>query len=298
MSVSSDSRSERTSVPPASLDAALRDVDWTTPPPGSQRSRFSAPSGELAVLSLGDPGQPRVVLVPGATGSKEDFALMLPILAQAGYFVQSFDMAGQYQSQMAGVDSTYTYRLFTDDLIAFLESGRPAHLLGYSFAGTIAQLVAVRRPDLLLSLALLTTPPGSGNVFESMRWLGPLAPFTTARRGAALMIWGIVTNKNRVPPMRLQFVRSRFALTSRRSIEEIVGLMMTSPDLRGRVRDLPLPKLVATGSHDLWPVSAHARFARGIGAEFRVYATGHSPSETAPHQLSADLLDMYARSGD
>lgn len=298
MSVSSDSRSERTSVPPASLDAALRDVDWTTPPPGSQRSRFSAPSGELAVLSLGDPGQPRVVLVPGATGSKEDFALMLPILAQAGYFVQSFDMAGQYQSQMAGVDSTYTYRLFTDDLIAFLESGRPAHLLGYSFAGTIAQLVAVRRPDLLLSLALLTTPPGSGNVFESMRWLGPLAPFTTARRGAALMIWGIVTNKNRVPPMRLQFVRSRFALTSRRSIEEIVGLMMTSPDLRGRVRDLPLPKLVATGSHDLWPVSAHARFARGIGAEFRVYATGHSPSETAPHQLSADLLDMYARSSD
>lgn len=297
MSVSTDPRSERTSVPPAVLDAALGDVDWTIPPAGSRRSWFSAPSGELAVVSLGDPEQPRIVLVPGATGSKEDFALMLPILAQAGYYVQSFDLAGQYQSQSAGDDSTYTYQLFIDDLIAFLESGGPAHLLGYSFAGTIAQLVAVRRPDLLLSLALLTTPPSSGNVFESMRWLGRLAPFTSARRGAALMIWGIVTNKNRVPPRRLEFVRSRFALTSRRSVEEIVGLMMVTPDLRGRVRDVPLPKLVAAGTRDLWPLSAHAQYARDIGAEFRTYPTGHSPSETTPHQLSADLLDLYARAG-
>ncbi|GGD86014.1 alpha/beta hydrolase [Microbacterium murale] len=297
MSVSTDSRSERTSVPPAVLDAALRDVEWTTPPAGSTVSRFRAPSGELAVVSLGDPGQPRVVLVPGATGSKEDFALMLPILAHAGYFVQSFDLAGQYQSHTAGADSTYTYQLFVDDLIAFLESGGPAHLLGYSFAGTIAQLVAVHRPDLLLSLALLTTPPGAGNVFATMRWLGPLAPIASARRGAALMVWGIMTNKNRVPPRRLAFVRSRFALTSRRSVEEIVGLMMASPDLRSRVRDLPLAKLVAAGSRDLWPLSAHERFAHDVGAEFRAYATGHSPSETTPHQLSADLLDLYARAG-
>lgn len=219
---------------------------------------------------------------------------MLPILAQAGYFVQSFDLAGQFESHAAGEGSAYTYQLFIDDLIAFLESGGPAHLLGYSFAGTIAQLVAVHRPDLLLSLALLTTPPGSGNVFARMRWLGPLAPAASARRGAALMIWGIVTNKNRVPPRRLAFVRSRFALTSRRSVEEIVGLMMASPDLRGRLRDLSLPKLVAAGSRDLWPLSAHERFARDIDAEFRVYPTGHSPSETTPHQLSADLLDLYA----
>ncbi|GAB3633795.1 alpha/beta hydrolase [Microbacterium shaanxiense] len=296
MTVSTDSRSERaSSALPATLDAALRDIDWTVPPPGSDVSRFSAPSGELAVLSLGDPGHPRVVLVPGATGSKEDFALMLPILAHAGYFVQSFDLAGQYQSHTAGADSTYTYQLFVDDLIAFLESGGPAHLLGYSFAGTIAQLAAVHRPDLLRSLALLTTPPGVGNVFTSMRWLGPLAPITNARRAAALMIWGIMTNKNRVPPRRLAFVRSRFALTSRRSVEEIVGLMMVSPDLRSRLRNLPLPKLVAAGSRDLWPLSAHERFAQDIGAELRTYTTGHSPSETTPHQLSADLLDLYAR---
>ena len=294
MIVSTGSRNRGASVSAAALDAALGDIDWTIPPSGSVPSRFRAPSGELAVVSLGDPTQPRVALVPGATGSKEDFALMLPILARAGYFVQSFDLAGQYQSHLAGEGSTYTYQLFIDDLVAFLEAGGPAHLLGYSFAGTIAQLVAVRRPELLLSLTLLSTPPGSGNVFARMRWLGPIAPVASARHGAGLMIWGIVTNKNRVPPRRLQFVRSRFALTSRRSVDEIVGLMMASPDLRDRLRRLPLPKLVAAGSRDLWPPSAHERFARDIGAELRIYPTGHSPSETTPHQLSADLLDLFA----
>lgn len=298
MSVSTDSRSERASRTPASLDAAIGDIDWTTPPPGSVRSRFSAPSGELCVISIGDPGHPRVVLVPGATGSKEDFALILPLLAEAGYFVQSFDLAGQYESHAAGANSAYTYELFIGDLVAFLEAGTPAHLLGYSFAGTVAQLVAVHRRDLVLSLALLTTPPGSGNVFASMKWLGPLAPIASPRRGAGLMIWGIVTNKNRVPPRRLEFVRSRFALTSRRSVDEIVGLMMIAPDVRSRVRELPVPKLVVAGSHDLWPLAAHERYARDIDAEFRSYATGHSPSETTPHQLAADLLDLYARARD
>ena len=294
--MSTESRSDRAPVAPAALDAAIGDVDWTVPPAGSRKSRFSAPSGELAVVSLGDPSLPRVVLVPGATGSKEDFALMLPLLAQAGYFVQSFDLAGQYESHAAGADSAYTYELFVGDLIAFLEAGPPAHLLGYSFAGTVAQLAAVRRPDLILSLALLTTPPGTGNVFTTMKWLGPVAPIASPRRGAGLMIWGIVTNKNRVPPQRLEFVRSRFALTNRRSVDEIVGLMMRSPDLRREVRALPVPTLVVAGSHDLWPLAAHERFAEEIGAEFRAYATGHSPSETTPHQLTADLLDLYARS--
>ncbi|MGH3689222.1 MAG: alpha/beta fold hydrolase [Microbacterium sp.] len=296
--MSTDSRSGWAPGAPASLDAAIGDIDWTMIPPGSARSWFSAPSGDLAVVSLGDAEHPRVVLVPGATGSKEDFTLMLPLLAQAGYFVQSFDIAGQYESHAAGANSAYTYELFVADLIAFLEAGAPAHLLGYSFAGTVAQLVAVRRPDLVRSLALLTTPPGSGNVFASMKWLGPLAPITSPRRGAGLMIWGIVTNKNRVPPRRLEFVRSRFALTSRRSVDEIVGLMMVAPDLRSRVRALPIPKLVVAGSHDLWPLAAHKRFADDLDAEFRAYPTGHSPSETTPHQLTVDLLDLYSRTRD
>jgi pimeloyl-ACP methyl ester carboxylesterase len=278
------------------LDRELGDVDWTVPPAGSVASRFPAPSGELAVVSLGDPAAPRVVLAPGVTGSKEDFALMLPILAAAGYRVDALDLAGQYESGRAGPrpGERYDYELFVRDLVAFLEEGGPAHLLGYSFAGTIAQLVLVRRPDLVRSLTLLATPPEPGNGFRGVRRIGALSALATARIGASLMIWGITTNKNHVPPKRLEFVRSRFAQTSRRSVDDVIGLMKRAPDLRAEVAASPIPKLVAVGSHDLWPLELHRAFADRIGARLVVYPTGHSPCETAPHQLSRDMLALFA----
>lgn len=281
------------------LDRALTDHDWTVPAPGSVASRFRAPSGDLAVVSLGDPTHPRVVLVPGVSGSKEDFVLMLPVLAAAGYFVQSFDLAGQYESGRAGPPrgKHYDHDLFVDDLVAFLESGGPAHVLGYSFAGTIASLVLVRRPDLVRSLTLLATPPEPGNGFRGVRGLGPYTFLAGGRVGAALMIWGIRTNKNHVPPLRLDFVRKRFDLTSRRSMEDIIRLMKRTPDIRDEVAASPVPKLVAVGSHDLWPTDLHAEFAGRIGARLVVYPTGHSPCETAPHQLSRDMIALFESAG-
>ncbi len=86
----------------AERDAAIPDFDWSIAPEGTTAWTFAAPSGSLAAWSLGDPMAERVVLVPGVTGSKEDFALLAPLLADAGYFVQSYDIAGQYQSADAG----------------------------------------------------------------------------------------------------------------------------------------------------------------------------------------------------
>ncbi len=260
------------------------------------RGWFAAPSGELAMFSLGDPGNPRVVLAPGVTGSKEDFVLVAPLLAEAGYFVQSFDLAGQYESADAGPrpgGGHYDYALFVGDLIAFLESGAPAHLLGYSFAGVVAELVLAVRPELIRSLTLLTTPPLSGESFRGVRWIGPLSRFVGGRTAAGLMIWGIVTNKNKVGPSRLAFVRARFASTTRSSVNDILSLMMRVPDLRPALRAAGVPLLVAAGSHDLWPERLHTKFAAQIGARVALYATGHSPCETAPHQLAADMLRLF-----
>lgn len=278
------------------LDRALEDIDWTVPAAGSVASRFAAPSGELAVVSLGDPSHPRVVLVPGVSGSKEDFVLMLPALAEAGYFVQAFDLAGQYESGRAGPPpgQPYHYDLFVDDLVAVLEAGAPAHLLGYSFAGTIAQLVLVRRPDLVRSLTLLATPPEPGNSFRGVRGLGPFTFLAGGRVGAALMTWGIRTNRNHVPPRRLEFVRMRFDFTNRRSLQDIIRLMKRTPDVRDAVAASPVPKLVAVGSHDLWPTQLHAAFAERIGARLVVYPSGHSPCETAPRQLARDMVMLFA----
>lgn len=285
----------------AELDAALIDLDWSRLADGAVRSKFDAPSGLLATFSLGDPAHPRVVLVPGATGSKEDFILLAPLLAAAGYFVQSYDLAGQYESAGAGPPEGsgdhYEYELFVADMIAFLETGAPAHLLGYSFAGIVAELVLEARPELIVSLTLLTTPPLAGESFRGVRWIGPFSAPVGARIIASLMIWGIVTNKNRVQPQRLAFVQERFKLTRRRSVDDIMRLMKRAPDLRTTLRMADIPILVVVGSHDLWPLRLHASFAEQIGARIAVYKTGHSPCETAPHQLAADMLRLFERSG-
>ncbi len=287
----------------ARLDAALPDVDWTVLPEGAVRDRFEAPSGTLATITMGVPGNPRVLLVPGATGSKEDFSLMLPELAAAGYFVLSCDIAGQYESAGAGPEhlvpprTRYDYELFTDDLIALLESGGAAHVVGYSFSAIVAQLAFSQRPELFRSLTLLSCPPEPGQCFRGVQRVGRLSRWINARLGAALMIWGIRSNVIRVPPNRMRFVNQRFSLTRRESVRDIIGLMRRTPDLRPVLAAASLPKFVAVGEHDLWPLALHRRFAQSIGAKIAVYRGGHSPSETSPHQMSRDLIALYTDAG-
>ena len=76
-------------------------------------------------------------------------------------------------------------------------------------------------------------------------------------------------------------------------------LMKHAPDLRSRLADVGIPKLIAVGSHDLWPTELHADFAHRIGAELVVYKTGHSPCETTPNALAATsvIASVTASSG-
>ncbi len=284
------------------LDSRLPDRDWTLLPDGVTASRFLAPSGSLAVIEAGDQGNPRVVLVPGVTGSKEDFVLMMPAIAEAGYHVVAYDMAGQYESHAAGPENLlpvarhYTHELFVADLMAILESvPGPAHVLGYSFAGTVTQLALVQRPELFLSLTMLSAPPQSGQGFRGVKRIGWFSGLTTGGVGAALMILGLQLNVVKVPRGRASFVRDRLKLTRRSSVADIISLMKRAPDLDAILAASPIPKLVAVGEHDLWPVELHRDFAKAIGATLAVYPTGHSPCETSPNQLVRDLLALYSR---
>lgn len=282
-------------------DRALPDVDWHLFPDGTEHDVLAAPSGALARVRLGDPRGQRIVLVPGVAGSKEDFVLLFPLLAAAGYRVESYDLAGHYGSVAAGPAKlhppreAYDYDLFVDDLVAVLEDGEGhAHVLGYSFAGLVAELALVRRPDLFRSLALMSAPPAVGQVFRGVKHIGPISDMPP-HRAAGLILWGIRYNLNRTPPQRIAFVRERLAVTPRSVVDDVVGLMMTMPDIVDRVAAAGIPTLIAVGEHDLWPIEQHRAFAVRIGAEVAVYPSGHAPCETAPHQLARDLLTLYRR---
>ncbi|MCU1482938.1 MAG: alpha/beta hydrolase [Subtercola sp.] len=284
-------------------DEALGDIDWATPPDGVTVSTFEAPSGPLAVWEAGEAGHPRVVLLAGVTGSKEDFFYIFGELVSQGYHVQSYDLAGQYESHRAGPENLsppkkhYDYELFTDDLVAYLRQGdTPVHLLGYSFAGIVAEIVAAEHPELVASLTLLGTPPEPGQSFRGVKRLGAFSTHAPNRVAAALMRWGVVVNVLHVRPGRLRFVKARFAYTRRSSHADIMGLMKRVPDVREKLRASGIPIDVAVGEHDLWPTALHAANAEALGARLHVYRTGHSPCEDAPYELSFDLLDLFARS--
>jgi pimeloyl-ACP methyl ester carboxylesterase len=56
------------------------------------------------------------------------------------------------------VEGPITYQLMADDMIAFLEKvvGRPADLVGHSDGAVIAMLVAMKRPDLVQRLVMIS----------------------------------------------------------------------------------------------------------------------------------------------
>ena len=285
-------------------DASLEPIDWAELPPGVEREFFDAPSGTHAVIRAGNPVHERVVLIPGLTGSKEDFQRMMPLFVDEGFYVESYDLAGQYESFAAGPENLapprkrYDIDLFADDMIAFLErTPGPAHVLGYSFAGTVSQVVYARRPDLFLSLSFLSAPPTPGNAFAGIKRIGWISRIVSGRVGGALMIWGVKSNVIPAPADRLAFVRARFQMTRRDSVGDMIGAMMRHPDLRTQLKSAPVPKLVMVGEHDLWRREEHAAFAQRIGADFVVYATGHSPCEFTPHQVTRDLISLYRRGG-
>ncbi|MGV9192938.1 alpha/beta fold hydrolase [Microbacterium sp. MC2] len=278
-------------------DRTLGAVAWRELPPGVMRTEYAVPSGRLAGLVAGEPDAPRVVLVPGITGSKEDFIVMLPLLAAAGMRVETFDMAGQYESHRAGPENLrpardrYDLDLFVEDLKAVLAIGPvPVHLAGYSFAGTVVAALAARYPEAIASLTLISAPPVSGQVFSRIKVLGPLARVTPARRAAPLMIWGVGRNLNRAPRHRIAFVRERFTLTRRDSVADAFEIMSATPDLDDALAAIDAPKLVVAGAHDLWPDRLHRAYAARIGADLLQTTGGHSPSEDAPHTLSREIV--------
>ena len=93
----------------------------------------------------------------------------------------AFDFRGQGQSEIS--KSGYDMETLTEDTLALLDALKidKCHFLGLSMGGFVAQRIALKRPELLLSLTLLETsadPEDPKNVpqyrklMKAIRWLG------------------------------------------------------------------------------------------------------------------------------
>ena len=101
-------------------------------PSGVRRRTIETSRGKFAALEAlpvtGVRERQPALLVPGYTGSKEDFLLILQALAAAGRQVIAIDMRGQYETPGGDDDAAYQLDALAADvaMIAdWLSSGRP-----------------------------------------------------------------------------------------------------------------------------------------------------------------------------
>jgi pimeloyl-ACP methyl ester carboxylesterase len=274
----------------------VREFDWVTLSEDARLGTFDAPSGTLASAEWGPAEGTPVLALPGVTGSKEDFALVAPLLARAGYRVLAVDLAGQYQSHEAGPQpgGRFDLALHLADAEALLDAFGPAHVIGCSFAGEVAAQLVLRRPDWFRSLTFVSAPPLAGNALSKVKIIGPLALVLGGRGAAGLMTWGLRWNINRTSGARYRLVMHRLRFTRKESVADAMTALMHVPDIEDKLLVSGLPTLVTAGHGDLWTAARHQAFGERIGAQVRIYASGHSPMETEPREVAADLLAFLA----
>ena len=133
-----------------------------------KRSGMARVNGvDLAWESFGPDEAPAIVLVCGAGTSREwwrtEFCQRIAVGDASGpRRVIRYDLrdAGQSTTGRPG-DPDYSGVDLADDLAALVDElvGAPAHLVGMSFGGGLVQKIAVRHPDAVASITLLSTSP-------------------------------------------------------------------------------------------------------------------------------------------
>ncbi|MBL7521474.1 alpha/beta fold hydrolase [Frankia sp. CNm7] len=256
----------------------------------------------LAALTAGPADGPAVLLLPGFTGSKEDFAPVLPLLAAAGLRGVAVDQRGQYEStgDPDGPDSQFELAgLAADVARAAAELGGPVHLVGHSFGGLVARAALLAHPEALASLVLLGSGPAA---IGGPRGLALRAMFPLYDAGGLEAVWAAARAVDTVvrSPAEAEFLRRRFFASSERGMLVMGRALLAEPDrvatvaVAAAARAIPL--LVAHGvGDDAWPPALQADMAARLGARYEVIPDAlHSPAAQNP-PATAGLLVAFVR---
>jgi len=256
-------------------------------PPGVEAVTIETPRGGFAAHGVRTDGAVgHVLLVPGWTGSKEDFTPLLPLLAAAGFDATTYDQRGQYETPGAP-DDDYTLDGFAADALAVRGSASDSarsHLLGHSFGGLVAQQAAIADPSAWHSLSLLCTGPGA---------LGdtPGRPLTALVQAIGAMpmeqLHAMRPEDPTLAPEISAFLLKRFTANSEASLKAITQLLIDAPDVVDEVVATRLPCWVGRGADDdAWPHDVQAAMATRLGTDVHVIeGAAHSPAVENPQAL-------------
>ncbi|MDU5760769.1 MAG: alpha/beta hydrolase [Schaalia odontolytica] len=250
-----------------------------------------------AVSAPGGAGENRALLVPGYTGSKEDYSTVLPFLGEAGWDVLAYSQRGQGGSAAPAGLGAYGMSDFVGDLIAVAEAwagttGR-VHLVGHSFGGIVARAALVKRPDLFASVTLFCSGRAVYDWMNTLPILDPL-PTGPGARQQVLRTYFPDMSFDEPGVGWAEFQRIRALDTAS---ENLVGIARILSQLRPDT-----PALAATGvpvhvlygdQDEIWPPSWYAEEAADLGARESIIRGGtHSPQLQFPQQW-AEFASAY-----
>jgi pimeloyl-ACP methyl ester carboxylesterase len=263
-------------------------------------TRCPAASGELAALVAAPPDGVRqlapVLLVPGYTGSKEDFIHLLPLLAAAGHPATAIDLRGQYESGGPEDAAAYTIAALATDITSLTTP--TTHLVGHSFGGLICR-ESVLSGARARSLSLLGSGPGAlgGRRGQLIELMGPLLA-----DGGVPAVWEASQavkaegEDDDVPDDVLAFLQRRFLASPAAALLGMGEALTTAPDRTAELRDAGVLTFVLYGdTDDAWPPAEQEAMAETLGARrLELTGAGHSPAVDLPDETADALLDFWA----
>ncbi|MFD3872364.1 alpha/beta fold hydrolase [Streptomyces sp. NPDC058623] len=277
-----------------------------TLPSVARAYRLSTARGAFAVHEAGRPVRGTALLVPGYTGSKEDFVGLLEPLAGAGYRVVAVDGRGQYESPGPRDEAAYGLEELARDVLAQAAAlgGGPLHLVGHSLGGLIARAAVLRDAVPFASLTLMSSGPGAITEVQQAR-TKLLVAGLEALRDDMPALWAAMRAQDpqnpedpddTVPdgPAMTEFLRERWLATVPEQLIATGRALIGEPDRVAELALVPLPKLVLSGMVDYaWPVPLLDDMAVRLSATRVVVEDAeHSPNAENP-QVTAGALASF-----
>ena len=302
-------------TPPAVSCGRLEVVNVTTQPSqlskhGAVRVDLPGRYGPIASLQA-DPTGPSLdataFLVPGFTGSKEDFAPMIDSITAAGVGLIAIDLPGQYES--VGPDDETAYRpdamgaVIAEVISKLVADGHRILLLGHSYGGLVAR-GAVLADAPIIGLTLMDSGPGElppGYRRSALDLAEPAVRRYGVRAAQNLResLDATAPDWADKPDDLKEFLRKRILASSPAALLGMGTVLRTEPDrvakLARTLRGIGAPSLVICGEgDDAWSVASQRDMADRLDADFAVVTNAkHSPNVENPDDLLWTLLPTW-----
>ncbi|MGY5629855.1 alpha/beta fold hydrolase [Streptomyces sp. UC1A3] len=284
-----------------------RNADFT-PPPDARTYRLRTARGEFAVVDSpvagGVEARGTVLMLPGFTGSKEDFTLLHEPLGARGYRTVAVDGRGQYESDGPAHDeAAYAQSELARDVLAQAAAlGTSVHLLGHSLGGQIARAAVLLDHAPFVSLTLMSSGPARISVSQQQRvklLRDALDTMTMAEVWAVIQAMGPPEEVGAPAPAHgpedPERLRDRWLGTKPAQLLATGRQLCTEPDRVAELAATPLPCHVLSGAYDdTWSVPLLDEMAVRLGARRTVIdGAEHSPNTDRPLPTARALADFW-----